>query len=380
MIDPKHIDLSAYTLNKNDNDEQKVKLKDLIKRLSLILISLRIKPLKEVKIDLRTIKNVLLLRNDGLGDYVLSTPLVSALKKINPEIHIDVIASHRNAVLIEQDNNIRKVFRTGYKSRVLEFLKLSKQIRSYSDYDLMIATKHTKITNTALLFNLVSRKAIKAGFKIGSKKNKYTINTYKLTFNNILQSSNLKYAQLLKETLQLVSSEKITFGDPYLLNETFTKDNKKPNGKTIIQKILININGFEKTRMFSKEYIYSLVSAIEEISHGVELTFTSSPEFHPLLDKYVEDGILRSNQVGKYKLLELIKELPKFDLVVTPDTAITHFAAVLNVPQIIFYDKFSKFLEWSPETKNYIALVANGNINNISINEFKNAFQLIIQS
>lgn len=380
LINPKDTDLSIYYRNNNSADDQKVRVQDVIKRIFLMLISLRIKPLEDVKIDLRNINNVLLLRNDGLGDYVLTTPLVSTLKKINPTINIDVIASYRNAILVEQDYNIRKVFRTGHKSRIWEFLRLFKEISNYSNYDLMIATKHTRITNTALLFNLISRKALKICFKITSVNNKYIIDTYKLTYNNILRNSNLKYSQLQKETLQLVSSEILTFEDPYLLNQKFTKENKKTILTKPIQKILVNINGFERTRMFEKEYIILIKSIISDTYKNIKLTFTSSPELYHLLDKLVEDSILQQNEVGKFELLDLINELPKFDAVITPDTSITHFAAVLNIPQIIFYDRMSKFLEWSPDNDNYVALVANGDINDIGPNEFKEAINLLMNS
>ena len=343
-----------------------------------MLISYRTKPREDVKIDLKKIQNVLILRNDGLGDYVLTTPIISVLKKMNPSINIDVIASHRNAPLIEQDYNVRRVFRTGHRSRFLEFLNIYKEICKYSNYDLMIAAKHTKITNTALLFNLISRKALKIGFKIASVNNEFIINSYKLTFNNILRNSNLKYSQLQKETLQTISSEVLPFGDAYLLNEKFTIENKKTNKSKGVLKILVNISGFEKTRIFNEEYIKSIKKVIQEINTNIELTFISSPQLYPKLDKLASEGLLSPNEIRKYDLLELIKELPKFDAVITPDTAISHFASVLNIPQIIFYDKLSNFLEWCPDNDNYLALVGNGDINDIDCNEFKEAANLLI--
>lgn len=377
LINPKQqISIPIVNQVNNDNNYQ-VNLKHLIKRFFLILVSMRIKPLPEIKIDFKKIENVLILRNDGLGDYVLTTPLIKLLKKLNPKINIDIIASHRNNKLIEYDNNIRNIFSIYHKPSLWELYKLSNQIKKYSQYDLMIASKHTKITNTSILFNLISKKAIKIGFKIASSRHNFTLNSYKLTFHYIYNGNDIKYYKMLQEMLKSISMDDITFEKPYVLNEKFTFENRKTNNAIKFKRVLINISGFEKPRIFNEDYIVKLKNSIISFNNSLRIVFTSSPEQYFTLDNLVQNGMLNQDEVVKYDIIELIKELPKFDIVITPDTAVTHFAFALNIPQIIFYDSKEKYIEWSPEEDNYVALIANGNINQISIAEFKDAFKLL---
>lgn len=378
LINPKEQNTFPVDYQDNSNHNHQVNFKHLIKRFFLILVSLRFKPLPDIKIDLSKVENVLILRNDGLGDYVLTTPLIKILKRINPDINIDIIASHRNNKLIEYDDNIRKIFSIHHKPTLLELIKLSNQIKKYSNYDLMIASKHTKITNTSILFNLISRKAIKIGFKIASSRHNYTFNSYKLTFNHIYNGNDIKYYKMLQEMIRSISKDNVTFEKPYLLNEKFTIENRKSNKIKSYKKILINISGFEKPRIFNEDYIIQLKNSILNFDNSLHIVFTSSPEQYPILDNLVQNGNLNKEEVGKYEIIELIQEMPKYDLVITPDTAITHFAYALNIPQIIFYDIPEKFIEWSPDEDNYVALVANGNINQIPIQEFIQALSLII--
>ncbi len=380
LINPKNTTKIPFnSINSNDK-LKKVKLKDKIKRIFLILISLRVRPFPEIKINLKEVKNVLLLRNDGLGDYVLTTPLIRLLKEMNPIVNIDIVASHRNAKLIEYDNNIRKIFCISHRPSLIDLAKIAFEIKKFSDYDILIASKHTKITNTAMMFNFISKKAIKIGFKIASFKNDYKFKSYGLTFQNIYNGKEEKYYKMLQWMLQAVSIEKLTFRNYYLLNEKFTEENKKKNFNPKINKILINISGFEKSRIFTEDKIVQIKYSIKSINNNISIVFTSSPESYPILDSLLEKGALTQEEIGKYDIISLIQEMPKYDLVITPDTAITHFASALEIKQIIFYDTIEKFDEWSPDDNNFIALIGKGDINQIAIDEFERALNLLINS
>lgn len=62
--------------------------------------------------------------------------------------------------------------------------------------------------------------------------------------------------------------------------------------------------------------------------------------------------------------------MSKYDLIIKPDTAKTHFASSLRMKQIIFYDTIEKFNESCLYDNNFMALLAKGDINQIAIDEF----------
>ena len=55
-------------------------------------------------------KKVLLVRTDRLGDAVITTPVISALKDVQPDLKIYVLASTQNEMLLKKNPHIEKVY------------------------------------------------------------------------------------------------------------------------------------------------------------------------------------------------------------------------------------------------------------------------------
>ena len=88
------------------------KKKPLPKRIAgAILRLLASRPQGRPKLKPDDIRRILLIRYDRLGDMVITTPLIESLSRIAPQAEIDVLASWRNAALIEGDPRIHQVFR-----------------------------------------------------------------------------------------------------------------------------------------------------------------------------------------------------------------------------------------------------------------------------
>jgi ADP-heptose:LPS heptosyltransferase len=61
------------------------------------------------KLNPHKVKRVLIVRNDVLGDMIVSTPIFNAIKAINPAIEIDVVASPQNVSIIENDSRLSHI-------------------------------------------------------------------------------------------------------------------------------------------------------------------------------------------------------------------------------------------------------------------------------
>ncbi|MBI3789551.1 MAG: glycosyltransferase family 9 protein [Gemmatimonadetes bacterium] len=57
-----------------------------------------------------TVRRVLVVRNDRLGDMILTTPVFDLLRQLAPGTDVDVLASPRNATLLEGDARVARVF------------------------------------------------------------------------------------------------------------------------------------------------------------------------------------------------------------------------------------------------------------------------------
>jgi ADP-heptose:LPS heptosyltransferase len=56
------------------------------------------------------VRRILVIRDDRVGDMVLTTPLLSFLREIAPQAEIDVLASRANAAIVKHDRRIARVF------------------------------------------------------------------------------------------------------------------------------------------------------------------------------------------------------------------------------------------------------------------------------
>lgn len=63
-------------------------------------------------LDGRSLRRILVVRDDRVGDMVLTTPLFAFLQHAAPEAEVDVLASRANAALIAHDDRIATVFVT----------------------------------------------------------------------------------------------------------------------------------------------------------------------------------------------------------------------------------------------------------------------------
>jgi len=57
----------------------------------------------------RTVRRVLVVRHDRLGDMILTTPVFDLLRQLVPGVEIDVLASPRNASLVASDDRVANV-------------------------------------------------------------------------------------------------------------------------------------------------------------------------------------------------------------------------------------------------------------------------------
>lgn len=113
----------------------------------------------------KEIKKILLLRNDKIGDLVISSNVFRALRKNFPGAKITLIASNSNKALVEKNKNIDEIITLDYPPRrikdILDYLKLSKKIKE-EKFDVGIDLRGS-IINSFLLFYL-PRVKYKVGF------------------------------------------------------------------------------------------------------------------------------------------------------------------------------------------------------------------------
>jgi lipopolysaccharide heptosyltransferase II len=113
-----------------------------LKTLSLLLFQKKIIPL------LRNIGSILFIRVDRVGDMVLSTPALRAIKAALPKVQLMVMASPTNAPVLKNNPDVDEVIVYDRSASLLEKMKFINGLRSrhfdlsidpYPDYELKTA-------------------------------------------------------------------------------------------------------------------------------------------------------------------------------------------------------------------------------------------------
>lgn len=87
-------------------------------------------------------KRILLARFSSLGDIVLTTPVIDALKKKHPQAQIDYALKEGFAPLLENHPGLNKIFKLQKKQPLREFAAMIKEHSDGQRYDLFVDLHH----------------------------------------------------------------------------------------------------------------------------------------------------------------------------------------------------------------------------------------------
>ncbi|GAC1515964.1 MAG: glycosyltransferase family 9 protein [Gemmatimonadaceae bacterium] len=97
-----------------------------------------------------SVKRVLIVRHDRLGDMIVTTPVFDLLRQLVRGLEIDVLASPRNAVLIASDDRLARIFTDDGSWRALWVLRRDLRARHYD-----------------AIFSLIEGRSIRQGWTAG---------------------------------------------------------------------------------------------------------------------------------------------------------------------------------------------------------------------
>jgi ADP-heptose:LPS heptosyltransferase len=319
---------------------------------------------KNTPIDIQSIKSILILRYDRIGDMIVTTPIFKGLKDAHPHLRIGVFASKANAEIIQNNHNVDNIHILS--ASWWQMWKEIKRARK-EQYDVVLNLVFNRTTSGGVLANL----AAPDGIKIGQGDTKYRFyfnillkltrqsdhmvetlaSIIKIVFNVHLNPDQLKYDIIIDSKTRNV------------LQSYWTKYNLQPrllSGNKGIPYIVFNLSANDSVRRISAE---------QALLIGEYLS--SKTSFQTLLLHAPKDSImLKAKQLliektrclpfpeqGTASLLEIAAIIKGAAAVITPDTSIIHFASAAQTPIIGFYTSMQDVHEWLPfQVKHKIVL------------------------
>jgi len=302
---------------------------------------------------------VLLLRQDRIGDVLITTPILPFLKQIKNIGNLDVILSNKNISTIPIINHyFDNIF--VYSKNLFKIIQLIIKLK-LNKYDCIIDLFDKSSQTSSLIIRLLNPKVA-----IGLDKENRGV------YSHVVPLIDIHNHHIIERISKLL----LPFGispnkSELIVNFHFsTKNQIKPKicDKLIKHTVVINLAGSNRNKFWGIYNNIKLITYIKEIKNDIEIILLYQKD-------YLKDAeeIITKTGINQYEqpnsLSEYIAHLALADLIITPDTAAVHFASGLKIPVIVFFNtegKTKNGMPWYPWGVNYLAYEeSNGNIMNI---------------
>jgi ADP-heptose:LPS heptosyltransferase len=321
------------------------------------------RPENDALIDLSTIRSILFLRHDRIGDMIVTTPFFRILKQKYPSLKIGVIASETNAEIIRFNKSVDSLYRLP-KNPLQKILMLMKLRRE--NYDVVINLIFNRTTSIALLMDFIAKNGITVSQ--GDEKYRFYFDRY-CTVPRASGPMVSILAEIMKRIFALPIEDReldyeITV-DPRSKEEVasfLSKHNllsKSLNSRS--NYIVFNLSAVDTERKISVDQASQIISFLAHYS-GYKVVVVTAPN-----DTVMQDfaGLLRAKgacllfmENGFSSLLQLAALIESAAVVLSPDTSVIHFASAMKTPIIGFFTPLQGMREWFPFHVEYACVPA----------------------
>ncbi len=277
---------------------------------------------------------ILVVRTDRIGDVVLSTPLIRALRKARPQAHIAVMVRPYAAPVLEGNPNIDEIIVDDPSGEHAGRTGFWKQVRTLREKKIDTALMLLPTERAAwMLFLAGIRTRIGVGHKL------YEILTLMRTV------SRHKYVPLRHEAdycLDLGRAIGVTAGD--LTTEIFLTDAERDDGRTILLEyagsagLMIGMtpgSGHSSPNWTPGRYLEFARELVRR--HDVRVVVSGTEAEQDLLGIFRTSGVPGIAVLPPLPLRKFIAVVSRYDYFFSASTGPMHIAAALKVPTLSLF-------------------------------------------
>ena len=320
---------------------------------------------------------ICLVRNDKMGDMILTLPVVQGLKEVNQDYKIDIICSKKNQKICKNYKSINKIFLL--QNKFHQVLKIISKLRN-EDYDYIFTFSPGIIS---MLISIFSKSKTKSLLIFKSRyKNNYTSKFFdrilgKFFFNNcLIIDRQFRYSQNIpihqtEIMMELVTKNGLNLNNNAEIKNVIEFDKIDLNSKKLC---LIHLSSKWINKYFSEENFINLLDNLKNFKINIVMTTdnTSRKVFYEIFKKY---EIITNEEFENLKSINniLILDQLNFDnwtsiinsstYVITPECGCTHIASLSETKLCVIYDSDNVpgmiAEEYAPWKKKYTKLFSN---------------------
>lgn len=273
-----------------------------------------------------SLEKILIIRFSSLGDIILTSPLIRALRKTFPEAQIDFLVKSEYANIVKFNPNISSVIEL--KSDDRSELKWLKQKIRRIRYDLIVDVHNSLRSRFIRCFS-------KARYKVVVNKRVFRRFLF-VKFKINLYRDYLPIAERYLETVEKFGVKKDDYGLEIYLPEDTKNYVSTISNQIVSTKRNVIIGLVPTARHFTKRWLYERFAELGvEIVRKYQSTILifGSKEEHDYCEDITQMINARSetnsavNYAGKLTVLEIAAMFDVCNLIITNDSGLMHLAA-----------------------------------------------------
>lgn len=279
---------------------------------------------------------ILVIQTAFIGDVILVTPLIRAIKELYPAAKLDVMVIPQTANVLENNPNINEIILFDKReNKISSFIKTLFKLRK-AKYDLVL-TPHSSMTTAMLIY--LARIPMRIGFDRWEAK-KYLTHKVPHLENQHKTTKNLELLKVLTDKIFSIQTELFP-----AFTSTLIENKIAVLAKRTKRLIAIAPGSVWFTKRWPIEYYIDLSNKLLTANFGVILIGSKEEkEICDLINKH--DNLI--NLAGELTLLESASVIEKCSLIICNDSGALHIANAVQTDVFAFFGPTVKSIGYYP--------------------------------
>jgi len=314
-----------------------------------------------IPVNPENVKSILILRPDKLGDMIATIPAIHALKKNFPHIRVEVMASPRNKIMIENDPEIDGMHL--YTKNVIRDRRTIMTLRR-KNFDIIYDPICHDSTTGLLLTKLIGKNAVHVAARKLTLRRYYD---YCLPYQPDGEDHNFDNGLLIFEAMGVDPQTVDPFLPVYLPEESLAVADRFYGGLPDDDSIDVglNISAGSPSRSLSMEKYASVINALSKKYEHFRFIIFCVMDHRNDARRLIENCTVDIHLIPEnLSLLDVGAIMKRLDTLITPDTSMVHIARLMKVPVVGLYSgHLRNFRFWRPYRQKYGAVMSKNRMN-----------------
>jgi heptosyltransferase-3 len=280
-------------------------------------------------------EKILIIATRQIGDTLITTPLISAIKKKWPQAQIDFLGYDNSLSMLSGNKDLNNLIGTKPRPKLSDYLKQFFQL--FKRYDLAVITQPS---DRAYIYGLIAAKQRVGIIPVEPKLNWWK---KKISLHNV--EVDYFHQHVITEKLRLLEpfvAEDELFGHPISVKPP-SASNLPSEIQSQLSESFVVIHPTPLTA-YKRWPLANWAELIESLSKTHQIILSGAPipqdrELNQAIIDLLSDSAKKNilNLDGRLKLDQLGTVLRQAKLYIGVDTSVTHMAAACNTPTITLF-------------------------------------------